>query len=619
MNRLTRHIFLLLSLSLTVAQAQLSPGDLTSAHAEFEGLSNCTLCHDLGNKVTNQKCLECHEDIQSFLDANQGYHAHQSVRQQDCFTCHSEHHGRRFDMVRFDQDAFDHNLTGYELEGQHDVIDCRECHAPENIADPEIRRRENTFLGLDQECLSCHDDYHQQTLSEDCISCHNFEGFRPAPGFDHNEADFALRGEHANVDCIECHAETTRNGQEFQEFSGIPFGRCTDCHDDVHNGQLPGTCTQCHDETSFSRFLGQRRFRHDRTGFSLKGAHKQEDCYSCHTQTSNPLQVFQDQLGIAETSCISCHEDHHEGKYGEDCAQCHNEESFLSLNDNLDFFDHSVTDYPLEGLHREVDCRSCHTERFSTAIDFSECKNCHEDYHNGQFASSGPNGQAADCNACHTLEQDFTFTSYSIERHQESAFPLEGAHMATPCFACHIDEADPEQHWSFREVGQACIDCHENIHEGYISDKFYPNQDCASCHGSESWASTNIQFDHNLTNWPLEGKHQEVDCRACHFEAVADNSTEFNQQFIELSTDCISCHDNVHGDDFAIDGVTDCVRCHVTTSWLPEKFDHNTTAFPLEGKHAELDCRACHEVEDASGSTVLLYKLEKFECIDCHQ
>lgn len=610
LSRLYIYVCSLVCLSASLAWGQISPGDLTQSHAELEGIRNCTQCHDLGNKVTNQKCLECHDDIQSMLDANKGYHADRSVRRQDCFACHSEHHGRRFDMVRFDQDNFDHNLTGYELEGQHDEIDCRECHKADYIADLEIRGRKNTFMGLDDACLSCHDDFHQNTLSSDCISCHNFDSFTPAPGFDHDDSEFPLKGEHAAVDCKECHAETTRNGKEFIAFADIPFNSCTDCHDDPHEQKIPGACTQCHNENSWDNFLGQRRFNHNRTGFELKGSHKQEDCFSCHDLSNNPLTVFQDQSGIAENSCISCHEDEHKGKYGEDCAKCHNEESFLSLN-NMDFFDHTVTDYPLEGLHQGVDCRACHVDRFSTPIDFSACKNCHEDYHQGEFTVEGV---MQDCIECHSLEQNFEFTSYSLDQHQQSSFPLEGAHMATPCFACHVSEE--EDRWAFRNVGNDCIDCHQDIHEGFISQKFYPKQDCASCHSNDNW--TQIDFDHNDTDWPLDGKHTEVDCRACHFEEIA-NSSSYVQQFEGLSGDCISCHENVHEDAFAINGVTDCTRCHVTDSWLPEKFDHNTTAFPLEGRHAEVDCRACHELAGEDGSPVLVYKLEKFACIDCHQ
>ena len=49
----------------------------------------------------------------------QGYHAASCIRKQDCINCHSDHHGRNFEMIRFDQETFDHDLTGYILEGKH--------------------------------------------------------------------------------------------------------------------------------------------------------------------------------------------------------------------------------------------------------------------------------------------------------------------------------------------------------------------------------------------------------------------------------------------------------------------------------------------------------------------
>ena len=32
--------------------AQLSPGPLTNAHASLEGITNCTQCHTLGEKIS---------------------------------------------------------------------------------------------------------------------------------------------------------------------------------------------------------------------------------------------------------------------------------------------------------------------------------------------------------------------------------------------------------------------------------------------------------------------------------------------------------------------------------------------------------------------------------------
>ena len=96
----------------------------------------------------------------------------------------------------------------------------------------------------------------------------------------------------------------------------------------------------------------------------------------------------------------------------------------------------------------------------------------------------------------------------------------------------------------------------------------------------DSWSAIS-DFDHSSTGWPLNGKHLEIDCKACHFIEKSDNNGVATQKFANLDTNCASCHENIHEDAFAINGVTDCVRCHVTSSWMPENFDHNTTNFPL--------------------------------------
>ena len=598
--------------AVTLAYGQISPGDLSEAHKALEGMSNCTQCHELGEKVLNSKCLECHTEIQGLINKKQGLHGQTNVEKQDCFKCHSEHHGRKFDMVRFDEDNFNHNKAGYELEGEHAVVDCRKCHTPDYIQDPEIRKRSDTFLGLDQECLSCHDDFHQETLSNDCIQCHDFEAFSPATNFNHDEAQFPLKGKHVDVECIECHIETTRNGKEFQEFTGLAFEDCVACHEDPHQDKLPGDCKSCHKETDFNLFFGQNTFNHNTTRFTLKGKHKDVDCFSCHKETDNPLLIFQDNLRVDENNCVKCHDDAHEGKFGLDCAKCHRETSFLSIK-NIKSFDHSVTDYPLEGKHLDVDCKKCHTGRYTQTIDFSACNKCHDDYHEGEFAE---NNISPDCIECHSLNEGFDYSLYTVEQHQETQFPLEGAHVATPCFACHVSEDD--ERWTFRELGSTCVDCHNDIHESSISEIFYPNQDCTACHVNDMWSSIN-SFDHSKTEWPLEGKHQQIACRECHFSENENNKQEIIQKFTDLDTDCISCHENVHEDIFAINGVTDCLRCHVTTSWIPENFDHDTTNFPLEGKHTDVECRACHTSTIVNGKEEIIYKINKFECIDCHQ
>jgi hypothetical protein len=600
--------FLLIIATVVLSNGQISPGDLSTAHSHLEGITNCTQCHDLGNKVPDKKCLDCHSEIDNLILLNRGFHVSSDVSAKKCIDCHNEHHGRKFNMVRFDENVFDHDLAGYSLEGKHAIIECRDCHQPDYIKDSEISKRESTFLGLETACLDCHDDFHQQTLGNDCLQCHNFDSFDPASRFNHNETEFTLKGAHVSVDCIECHPIKVRNGNDFQQFTNLAFNNCVDCHSDPHSSQLTGTCTQCHTESSFTNFIGRGKFDHNQTNFELKGRHKTINCFECHNQTSNANTVFQDILNISENNCIECHDDVHEGKFGFECIKCHTEESFFTLKD-MEFFDHSVTNFPLEGEHVGVDCNSCHGERLMESIDFSECKNCHVDYHSGEFTK---NGTSPDCIECHTLDEKFAYTTYGFEDHKASSFPLEGSHMATPCFACHVSE----DHWSFRDIGESCVDCHDDIHDGFITEKYYPDKNCSNCHASDSWKI--VIFDHSTTDWPLSGQHSSTDCRSCHFE---ENQSDggFSQEFANLNSQCIECHENVHDDQFSIDGVTDCIRCHITDNWLPENFNHNATRFPLDGAHLEIECRACHTDEKIeNGKTKVIYKIERFECIDCH-
>tara|TARA_B110000046_G_scaffold121025_1_gene127663 strand:+ start:2254 stop:3861 length:1608 start_codon:yes stop_codon:yes gene_type:complete len=526
-------LFVLLILLNFNGFGQLSPGDLSEAHSHLEGLSNCTECHSIGNKVPNQKCLDCHTEIDNLLSQKRGYHSSTEIQEKLCVNCHNEHHGKKFDAVKFDDEKFDHDLTSYELEGEHNKIDCRKCHIPENIASLDLKERELTFLGMEKECLACHDDFHQETLAENCIDCHNIEAFRPAPKFDHDDAAFKLVGAHQNVECIDCHQKTNKNNREFQEFTGIEFNQCIDCHSDIHNGT-----------------------------------------------------------------------------FGSKCLDCHNNTSWKKLNAN-NTFNHDLTDYPLKGLHIDVDCKECHTSGKNTQpVKHNLCKDCHNDYHNGEFTSTNV---LADCQDCHLLEKPFTYTLFGLKEHNDADFKLQGAHVATPCFSCHVGE----DQWTFRNIGASCIDCHDNIHQNLISEQFYAEENCTACHASETWNL--VSFDHAKTDWPLEGKHQESDCRDCHFD-LDENKKLINQQFNTLKTECIECHDNIHGGQFINAGKKECTLCHTMSfTWNVNNFNHSKTKFPLEGKHKQVDCKECHKPELFDDKIEKVnYKIIKFECKDCH-
>ncbi|MCK5470400.1 MAG: cytochrome c family protein [Cyclobacteriaceae bacterium] len=524
------HITVLFFFVAINANAQISPGDLSNAHAELEGIMNCTECHILGGKISNDKCLDCHKELKSRIDQKKGFHTSDEVNNKDCASCHSDHHGRKFEMIRFNEDDFEHQLTGYDLTGQHKKIDCRECHKPDLIKNVDLKKNTNTFLGLEQECLSCHEDIHQKTLSQDCASCHTTEAFSPPGNFNHNKADFALVGQHRDVACIECHRMEKRNGKDFQRFVDIEFQNCTACHEDVHDNKFGRNCTECHSEESFKVASSLRNFNHQMTGFEL------------------------------------------------------------------------------QGKHRSVDCKKCHVANFTSPLPHNTCASCHQDYHEMQFAI---NRASPDCAECHTVN-GFSGSLYTIDNHNESRFPLEEAHLATPCFACH----KKEEKWSFRKIGERCVDCHQDVHEGYIDEKYYPDQSCESCHSVTRWQEN--RFDHSLTSFELLGAHATQECLVCH---GVDNGKDGNkyENFQNISMECAACHNDVHQQQFERGGVTNCNECHEFESWGSMDFDHNKTAFKLDGKHVEVDCTACHKKIEEEGEIFVLYKIKKIECIDCHQ
>jgi hypothetical protein len=514
--------------------SQISPGELSKVHTQLEGMTNCTKCHILGKKVSNQKCLDCHTELKSRIELKKGYHASSEIKGKECVSCHSDHHGVNFQIIRFDKEKFNHDLTGFQLTGAHAKKKCVDCHKKEHITDQKIKRKSFTYLGLNAACLTCHDDYHQQTLSANCLDCHDNETFKPAKKFDHTRAKFQLAGKHQEVLCISCHKIGTKNEKKFQEFKGIKFDNCSSCHKDVHNN-----------------------------------------------------------------------------KFGPNCSQCHTEQSFSQVKGVLNF-DHSKTDFKLEGRHQKVACVLCHKSKLTNALKFAHCTDCHADYHKGQFTKQGV---TPDCSQCHTVN-GFKEFNYTIDQHNAGPFVLKGAHLATPCFACHQkNTSKTDTTWHFRNIGKRCVDCHQNIHQSYISEKYYPDSSCESCHNENKWSS--INFDHQKTNFLLAGAHTKRACRDCHIKKV--NDVIVSQEFRSMLTNCSHCHKDIHVNQFDNNGITDCARCHDQNAFKPAvKFDHNKTKFPLDGKHKAVACIKCHKVKQDQEVAFVYYKIKEFKCENCH-
>ena len=427
-------------LSLRVS-AQISPGDLANAHANFEGITNCTKCHILGEKLTNAKCLDCHVEIKNLTILKKGYHASKEVEGKECFSCHSDHHGRSFKIINIDKIKFDHKKTGFELLGKHKGLECNACHKDEYIKEKISQRQAPSYLGLDTDCKSCHVDYHQNTLSSSCTLCHDFIAFKPAPAFDHQNTKFPLAGKHAKLVCDKCHKIENQNGIKFQQFTGIQFNNCTNCHKDPHENKFEQNCRKCHNEESFHNIIGVNAFDHSKTDYPLNGKHLSVNCISCHKGNYT--------LPIKHDLCKNCHSDYHKGQFiknglSTDCADCHNTEGYTKTLFTVE--NHNTTNFILDGKHLTTLCIACHKK--DNEWDFRNmgkvCADCHADYHKGQMTKAGV---SPSCKECHD-NVAFTNTIYSIDMHNKTDFPLEGAHMATPCISCHKKER--EKDWMFK-------------------------------------------------------------------------------------------------------------------------------------------------------------------------
>lgn len=583
-----------------MARAQLfSPGPLTRTHHELEGDTACSRCHSVGRGIDTRACLSCHEDLGARIRAGQGLHG-RAYRGRSCGECHVEHLGPAAALVRWpggSRERFDHAEAGWPLEGAHRSLECARCHDGRNP------RGARTFLGERSECASCHRDPHEGRFGRECTSCHQgqttWRSVRMEE-FDHSLARFALRGAHTQVQCVRCHREPPR-------WRGLEFDQCSDCHRDPHEGRFAQPCANCHVESSWSALDGMRG---SHPGVSLSNGHAAVDCAGCHDQGV-------DRVPARGTECVDCHRAVHDAPLGRDCARCHGAIRWLGLPRRVGLRAHERVPFDLRGAHVEVECAGCHDPSLSPGRRFRQvahdgCRRCHEDPHRGEFASR----EEGECGPCHT-ETGFRPSRFGVAMHASTHFPLEGRHESVPCSACHGSERP--RHWFLLER-QACADCHENPHGDQFATEM-ARGGCASCHDAAGWDRPRI--DH--ASWPLTGAHRLVHCNSCHAPTEEDRRQGRGASYRGAPRDCAGCHRDPHAGQFALsEPQRTCEGCHSTIEFTLPRFDHaGITGFALDGRHAPLECAACHptvplgEVDGEPFESVR-WRLGYRRCADCH-
>jgi len=484
---------------------------------------------------------------------------------QDCASCHAKsdpHQGKLGTTCQschtpaaWKPANINHATFVFKLEGKHSAVACASCH------------KDLLFKETPQDCASCHakDDAHAGSFGTNCASCHSTAGWQLAK-VDHSKFAFHLDGKHGSVACQNCHAGGV--------FKGTPSD-CASCHtkNDPHKGQLGTACQSCHTPAAWK----PANVDHATFVFKLEGKHNAVACTSCHAGG-----VFKE----TPQDCASCHakSDPHQGKLGTTCQSCHTPAAWKPAN-----IDHSKFAFTLDGKHGSVACASCHADQLFKGTP-SDCATCHSkvDPHQGKLGTA--------CQACHTPAA----WKPSVFNHNNAAFHLDGKHATAACASCHKDQI-------FKGTPSDCVSCHakDDGHAGRMGTK------CETCHVPNGWSPAN--FDHNTVPFVLTAHQKKSDgspfaCKDCHTNGYA---AAFDQ------TSCATCHTQINA-TFANAHIaafgTSCESCHDGVDSRGAKFDHNTVAFALAGKHAPVACSKCH----TGARSIHDLQATSPDCVACH-
>ena len=504
---------------------------LTGTHATLE----CTACHIGGRfQGTPADCYGCH--AKDFNATTNPPHVQAGISQQ-CQTCHT--------TAAWIPATFDHSKTVFPLTGAHVGVACNLCHL------------NGQFANTPTDCYGCHaKDYNgttnpnhaQSGISQQCQGCHNTSAWIPAT-FDHSKTVFPLTGAHVGLACNLCHL----NGQ----FNNAPTD-CYGCHAKDFNATtspnhvqtgMPQQCQVCHNTTAWQ----PATFDHSTTSFPLTGAHTTVPCGTCHTDNY---------AGTLPTTCYGCHQkdftntanisgvpNHVNAGFSQDCTQCHTTATWLNAT-----FNHNATSFPLTGAHTSVACATCHTDNYAGTLP-TTCYGCHQkDFTNTANITGVPNhvtlGYPQDCTVCHTTATWLNATF----NHNNTPFPLTGAHVSVPCNSCHIGGV-------FAGTPTDCYSCHKADYAGTTNPNHaaagFPTT-CATCHTTTSWAGATFNhtwfpLNHGNANGVCSTCHTNPNdfsvfqCTNCHTAAQTNPKHSGVSGYVYNSINCYQCHKNGGG------------------------------------------------------------------------
>lgn len=323
-----------------------------------------------------------------------------------------------------------------------------------------------------------------------------------------------------------------------------------------------------------------------------------------------------------------------------------------------EFLKNLLTNSPgeLSNYHQEWDkvsgCVECHANQLGGEVINDKCLNCHPKIKERLEEERGYHRNKELCFHCHSEHlgkggyifapeeewidgyeygtEDESFTMDPFNHTEDAQWELVGKHKSVECYDCHDQKrthyktGKESETTTFLDAPLTCYGCHESDYAHEARPQKWT--ECNDCHslGIENWKALRkrMPFDHNKqAKYKLEGLHTKVDCYKCH---QPDPELRRVTLFAPVDANqCTDCHYDVHEGEYG----TECTECHsVFRKWSElvvsedktlDGFDHDKTAFPLEGYHEAVKCDSCHYQEDGS------YKFPEGkssfdECSDCH-
>jgi hypothetical protein len=267
----------------------------------------------------------------------------------------------------------------------------------------------------------------------------------------------------------------------------------------------------------------------------------------------------------------------------------------------------------LRGVHSHAEtggrCEACHTAPWSSDTLADRCLDCHTSVAAELTDASTLHGaleverSARGCRLCHTEHRGPTTALTKVDPatfpHAVTGYVLtghrtQGAGQPFTCADCHPASLA-------RFDATTCDTCHRQADATYMQAHTSAfGAECLVCHDGGDRYSRRT-FDHGRA-FPLTGKHTRAACAACHVGARSPADLKATPQT------CVGCHakDDQHKGAFG----TACGACHKTDAWQGATFDHGKSAFPLTGKHIQVDCARCHINN--------VYKATPQTCVGCH-